>query len=166
MTPTENCYRIARHFESCRLSAYPDPFNPAIYTIAWGRTANVRAGDQCDQETADRWLSEDMETAGAIVERYAPSVNQMQFDALTDFCYNVGPGIVGIKDGLIWLKQRDAQGRGQHSTLLRLTIEGDYGAAGAEFDKWDHAGGKEVKGLLARRDAERQLYAGIVPQLS
>ncbi len=35
---------------------------------------------------------------------------------------------------------------------------GNYGGAGNEFLKWDHAGGKVLKGLTRRRKAEWELF--------
>jgi lysozyme len=38
--------------------------------------------------------------------------------------------------------------------LLKDVNEGNFEAAATEFEKWDHAGGKVVAGLLRRRVAE------------
>ena len=46
----------------------------------------------------------------------------------------------------------------QQSTLLRLLNAGNFQAAADQFPRWDRAGGKEVVGLLARRNAERALF--------
>ena len=46
----------------------------------------------------------------------------------------------------------------QQSTLLRLLNAGNFQAAADQFPRWDRAGGKEVAGLLARRNAERALF--------
>ncbi len=63
-----------------------------------------------------------------------------QRTALADFVYNLGAGAFG------------------GSTLLKKLNAGDLTGAAAEFDKWDHAGGREVAGLLRRREAERQAF--------
>jgi lysozyme len=63
-------------------------------------------------------------------------VSQQQFDALCSLAYNVGCGSV------------------TKSTLLKKLNAGDIPGAAAEFVKWDHAGGKELAGLKARREAE------------
>ena len=43
-------------------------------------------------------------------------------------------------------------------TLLKLLNANDFAGAAAEFDKWDHAGGQVVAGLLRRRQAETALF--------
>lgn len=68
------------------------------------------------------------------------SVTQNQFDALCDFIYNLG--IENFRS----------------STLLRKLNTGDYQGASEEFTRWDMAGGKEVMGLLKRRQAEKGLF--------
>ena len=60
--------------------------------------------------------------------------------ALLDFIYNLGGGNF------------------RSSTLLRKLNAGDYAGAAAEFDNWDHAGGKVLAGLLKRRQAETDLF--------
>jgi len=127
----------------------------AIPTIGYGHTHGVKMGDVCTEEQAEAWLSEDMEASATIVGNYFPNVTQNEFDALCDFCYNVGPGLRGVKDGLIWLKS------GEHSTLMKLVLEGDMAAAADEFPKWNLSGGKVLPGLVVRRAAERQLFLGL-----
>jgi lysozyme len=42
--------------------------------------------------------------------------------------------------------------------MLRDLNSGDFANAAEQFDKWDHAGGKVVAGLLRRREAEQALF--------
>src|SRR6185436_19963236 len=67
---------------------------------------------------------------------------QRQFDALVSFVFNVGSGINGFAG----------------STLLRLLNRGDYSGAASQFTLWDHVGGVENAGLLARRQAEKAMF--------
>lgn len=60
--------------------------------------------------------------------------------ALTDFVYNLGAGAF------------------KSSTLLRDINSGNMAAAEAQFDLWDHSGGKVLAGLLRRRNAELALF--------
>jgi lysozyme len=69
-------------------------------------------------------------------------LTQGQFDALVDFCFNLG------------------EGRLAGSTLLRELNAGLYAAAGQQLLAWDHAGGKVIPGLKARREAELALWTG------
>lgn len=70
------------------------------------------------------------------------AITQGQFDALVDFCYNLGAG------------------RLAGSSLLRELNAGRYDAAGEQLISWDHAGGMVNAGLKARREAEFQLWNG------
>jgi GH24 family phage-related lysozyme (muramidase) len=44
------------------------------------------------------------------------------------------------------------------STLVTLLNAGDFNGAALELDKWDHANGKVIAGLLRRREAETALF--------
>jgi len=65
---------------------------------------------------------------------------QGQFDALVDFCFNLGAG------------------RLAESSLLRELNAGQYQAAAEQLLNWDHSGGVVNAGLKARREAEFQLW--------
>jgi lysozyme len=73
------------------------------------------------------------------------SLTQSQFDALVDFCFNLG------------------QGRLAASTLLKDLNEGRFDEAGDQLLRWDHAGAGVSAGLKARREAEFQLWTGAEP---
>ncbi|EAA7932780.1 lysozyme, partial [Salmonella enterica subsp. enterica] len=67
-------------------------------------------------------------------------LTQGQFDALVSFAYNLGARTLST------------------STLLRKLNAGDYAGAADEFLCWNKAGGKVLKGLTRRREAERALF--------
>jgi lysozyme len=126
---------LTESFEGVRLTAYQD--SVGRWTIGYGHTAGVQPGDVCTQEQADEWLQEDMAWAERVVNALVTiPLSQGEFDALVDFTFNLGSGSL------------------QHSTLLSLVNAGDFEAAALEFEKWDHAGGVVVAGLLRRRQAE------------
>ena len=79
-------------------------------------------------------------------------LNQNQFDALLSLLYNTGPGVPGVKDGVILLKN------GKPSTVLTRVNEGAFDLAAAEFPKWNKAGGGEVRGLTNRRLEEKAIF--------
>jgi lysozyme len=86
-------------------------------------------------------LSTDVQEAEQSVARLVKvALTQGQFDALVDFCFNLGAA------------------RLASSTLLRELNVGDYQAAARQFLVWDHAGGAVVAGLEARREAELKLW--------
>jgi lysozyme len=131
--------QLTEQFEGCKLTAYQD--SRGIWTIGYGHTANVRAGQTCTQEQAEQWLSEDIAWAESRVNAdvHVP-LTQGEFDALVDFVYNTGCGNF------------------EHSTLLKLINNGNYAEAAKQFEVWDKCDGKVVAGLLRRRLAEAKEY--------
>lgn len=76
----------------------------------------------------------------AIEHQVRVPLSQGQFDALADFCFNLGSG------------------RLASSTLLSLLNAGRYDAAREQLLRWDLAGGSVNAGLRARREAEYRLW--------
>lgn len=131
--------QLTERFEGCKLTAYQDQVGK--WTIGYGHTLNVFAGQTCTQEQAEAWLQEDMAWAVRVVNALVTvPLSQGEFDALVDFTFNLGSGSI------------------QHSTLLKLVNAQQFETAAKEFEKWDMAGGKHVAGLLRRRLAEEQEF--------
>ena len=102
------------------------------------------------QEQAEQWLEQDLRNAAAVVSLWVKvPLTQNQFDALVDFVFNVGQGMVGHRDGFVWLRG------GGHSSMLRYLNAGAYALAAEEFEKWNLP---PLPGILARRKAERALF--------
>lgn len=152
MTPSAACYDLIKRFEGFSEKAYLCP--AGVLTIGYGHTGiDVMPGQRVTKEQAGRTLKADVEKFADIVNKAVThKITQGQFDALVSFCFNLGPGRAGVKDGFVTLKS------GAPSTLLRKTNAGDKEGAAAEFMKWTKAGGVELKGLVARRAAEKDLY--------
>lgn len=130
---------LTEQFEGCSLVAYQDIVG--VWTIGYGHTRSVKAGDVCTREQAEAWLQQDIADAVQFVNDHVTvPLTQGQFDALVDFVFNLGDGAF------------------QSSTLLKLINAGDMEAATNEFEKWSHAGGKVVAGLLRRRQAEKEEF--------
>ena len=86
-------------------------------------------------------LIEDARQAEQAVARLVKvPLTQGQFDALTDFCFNLGAG------------------RLASSTLLKELNARNYESARDQLLRWDEAAGKVNTGLKARREAEYQLW--------
>lgn len=123
------------------LKAYWDE-NGKCWTIGYGHTANVHAGDTCTSAQADSYLLSDVATAVGTVKYYVTiALSQEEFDALVDLCFNIGSGNFC------------------RSTLLRCINNRDYKGAIAEFASWDKSGGMVLSGLKSRRAAEAALFA-------
>ena len=66
--------------------------------------------------------------------------SQAQFDAMASLCWNIGPGNFA------------------KSSVVRRFNDGNLMGAGDAFRLWNKAGGKVLKGLVNRREAERALF--------
>jgi lysozyme len=114
-----------------------------IPTIGYGHRllAHESFPDRITEERATEMLAEDVRQAEQAVERLVKvGLTQGQFDALTDFCFNLGAG------------------RLSSSTLLKTLNSGHYEAAREQLLRWDLAGGEVNSGLKTRREAEFQLW--------
>lgn len=134
---------LTEHFEGCRLKAYQD--QGGVWTIGFGHTLGVEAGDTCTLAQAYCWLLADVKDAVHYVTCLVRvPLTQGEFDALVDFVFNVGTHAFRC------------------STLLCLLNAGDFSGAAKEFDRWDYVAGKVCKALLLRREAEAQEFRGDV----
>lgn len=96
---------------------------------------------------AEQLLIADVATAcGAVEHLVHVPLTQSQYDALVDFCFNLG------------------RGRLAASTLLRELNAGNYDAARCQLLLWDRAGGHALPALQARRRAEFDLWGGASPE--
>lgn len=136
----ERALQLIREFEGLRLRAYDD--GTGVQSIGYGHTHGVSQGDTCTQEQAEAWLREDAAEAESAVRRLVTvPLSQSQIDALTSFVFNLGPNAL------------------ERSTLLLKLNAGDYSGAAAEFSRWVFAGGKQLPGLVKRRESEAELFA-------
>ncbi|AVU30240.1 muraminidase [Serratia marcescens] len=135
---------LIKRFEGLELKAYQD--SVGVWTIGYGWTQPVdgkKVGPDMviDQATADRLLK-----CGVV--QYEQGVNQLvkvkitqgQFDALVSFAYNLGLRSLST------------------STLLQKLNAGDNQGSADQFGCWVNAGGVELKGLVKRRSAEREMF--------
>lgn len=130
---------LIKQFEGCRLSAYKCP--AGVWTIGYGHTYGVKAGQKISQKQADEFLKEDLKSFEAAVNKYVKvSLTQNQFDALVSFSFNVGSEAL------------------RTSTLLRLLNQGKYEEAAEQFDRWVFVSFKKLDGLVRRRKAEKELF--------
>lgn len=141
-----------------KLAAYQD--SVGIWTICDGRTLGVTKGMRSTLGQCETWLHEDAGNAGKVIAKWVKTpITQDQYDALVLFVGNLGTGKPDVKDGFVWLKNRDKHGNARHSTLLNKINAGKCEAAVAEFPKWASAGGIPQQGLKVRRTYEAGLFA-------
>lgn len=144
---------LIKQFEGCArlrtdglVEAYPDPGTGSDpWTIGWGATGKgIGPGVVWTRAQCDARLERDLVRYAADVARALgdSATTQSQFDALVSFHYNTG-----------------AIAR---ATLTKQHKDGDQAGALREFARWNRAGGRVMKGLTRRRNAEAALYGKIV----
>jgi GH24 family phage-related lysozyme (muramidase) len=142
MQVSENGIKLIKSFEGCVLHAYKPVSTERYFTIGYGHYgSDVRENQTISQSEADTLLKFDLRVFEyAVNNQVKVSITQNQFDALVSFAYNCG------KEAL------------RTSELLKKLNDGDVKGASKEFEKWVHAGGKVLNGLVKRRKAEQELF--------
>ena len=127
-------------------------FEPEIYicpggwpTIGYGHVVRdaerERFTDGIDEAEAEDLMRLDVETAErAVLRLIRVPLEDGRFDALCSFTFNLGAGAL------------------QRSTLRRKVNREEHDAVPAELRRWVWAGGRRLKGLVRRREAEAELY--------
>jgi lysozyme len=134
---------LVKAFEGLRLEAYRCA--AGVLTIGWGSTGpHVRAGMVITEERAEELLLNDLRRFEVGVEALVGTVptDDNQFSALVSLAFNIGLGKLATS-----------------TVLKRHKLGNKIGAANA-FPMWNRAGGRILKGLINRREAERKLYLG------
>jgi lysozyme len=139
MKASERCIAQIKHFEGFRPTPYRD--SVGVLTIGYGETRHITPVDAITESEADLMLRAHCAELGSEISALVHvSLTQGQTDALIDFAYNLGAAALG------------------KSTLLEKLNEGDYETAANEFDRWIHADGKVLPGLVRRRRIEREWF--------
>ena len=125
-------------------------FSPSIYvcaggypTIGYGHVVlkDEDFGDGITPAWADELLRHDVRSAERAVLRHINvPLTDGQFDALVSFTFNLGAGAL------------------QRSTLRRAVNREAHADVPAQLRRWVWAGGKRLRGLVRRREAEALLY--------
>ena len=128
-------------FEGCKLTAYRCP--AGVWTIGVGHTRGVKQGQKITEAQAISLLKGDLLPCENYVNNLGVCKTQGQFDALVDFCFNLGTGALGRSTLLKFIRQ------GKAEQYIR-----------GEFAKWVKSGGKTLSGLVKRRAWEADRYFG------
>lgn len=125
---------LIKSFEGCKLTAYQDAVG--VWTIGWGHTGGVKAGQKITQAQADEYLRKDLAKFEAAVNKInTVNFNENQFSALVSFAYNCGTG-----------------------NLNKLCIGRTKAEIGSKMLEYNKAKKKVLAGLTRRRKAENKLY--------
>jgi GH24 family phage-related lysozyme (muramidase) len=130
---------LIQRFEGFSARAYRCP--AGYWTIGYGHLCAPDHPTVSEAE-AEVLLIKDVRIAErAVVRLISRALTQNQFDALVSFTFNLGSGAL------------------QRSRLRQVVNRGDDERVGQELLRWVYAGGKPLKGLVLRRQAEVALYA-------
>lgn len=144
MKTSDKGIAFIKSFETLQLKAYKAVPTERYHTIGYGHYGpDVIPGMVITEPEAEALLQTDLVDFEMCVNRSTAGWNlrQCQFDALVSLAYNVGVNAF------------------RNSTLLKLVKQGaDEATIRAEFGKWCHSGGRVLKGLQRRRQAEADMY--------
>jgi len=130
---------LIKDFEGCILQTYDD--GVGVLTIGYGHTQGVTWGQTITQLQAEEILKQDLNYfEKSVTDLVKVPLTDNQFAALVSFTFNVGVGAL------------------TESTLLRSLNQSKYQTAADQFLRWVNGGGKEMAGLVRRREAERTLF--------
>lgn len=131
---------LLKTFEGLRLEAYLCP--AGVWTIGYGHTDGVKAGDKVDEAAAGALLRDDLAKFERCVSRaIVRPMNQNQFDAFVCLAFNIGCGAFAGST---------AARRFNADLPPKLVTEA--------MKRWNKAGGKVLAGLVRRREAEAALF--------
>lgn len=135
MRTSQTGINLIKQFEGCRLTAYKCA--AGVWTIGYGHTAGVKAGQKITQVQAESFLKNDLVKFEKLVEKYDSKYhwNQNQFDALVSFAFNVGS-----------IYQLTANGTRSIKTIAEKMLQ------------YNKVAGKTLSGLTKRRQAEQDLF--------
>lgn len=152
--PKTSVSDVVAQFEGKTLTVYEDPLG--LQSIGYGHVLTpeeIKSGEiiiegnpvnfnnGITEEQALKLLNQDLEPIRqAVDELVTVPLTQNQLEALTSFAFNVGLETF------------------RRSTLLKVLNEGKYEQVPDEMRKFARAGGRELPGLVKRREAEIELW--------
>jgi lysozyme len=148
MTINKATLDLMKEFEGLRLEAYPDPGTGGEpITIGYGTTARAgvgitpKLGMRITKAEAEEYFRRTLvKFADEIRPAIKRPINENQFGAFMSLAYNIGPGAF------------------KRSSALRKFNAGDIAGAADAILLFNKAGGKVMRGLQRRREAERALF--------
>ena len=139
--PSPAAFGVIKHFEGYSPIIYKDA--AGYPTIGFGHL--IKPGEKIEEpllgNAAERLLQEDIAPKAAAVNQYVRvPLFQGQYDSLISWTYNLGEGAL------------------KSSTMLKKINAARHDEVPTQIKRWNKAGGKVLKGLERRREAEAALY--------
>lgn len=140
MDVPSNTIDLAMAFEGFYSKPYLCP--AGYWTIGWGHLCS-KDHPPITKEQGQRYLAKDLHTAFSGTLRICPILLMMPevwLGAICDFVFNLGVG------------------RLQSSTLRRRINAEEWDDVPYELSRWVYGGGKKLRGLVLRREAESAFF--------
>lgn len=139
--PSPAAIGVIKHFEGYSPVVYQDA--AGYNTISFGHL--IKPGEKIQEpllgDAAEGLLQQDIKPRTAAVNaRVSVPLFQGQFDAVLSWTYNLGEGAL------------------KSSTMLKKINARRHEEVPGQFKRWNKAGGRMLKGLEHRREAEAVLY--------
>ena len=134
MKTSANGLKFIEAQEGIRLKVYLDSIGKPTIGVGHLILPGEDFSGGITQEQAQSLLASDVAKVDEVLTRLAPNLSQNQHDACASFGFNLGVG------------------------ALRQLLSHGIDQIPVQILKWDHAGGKEVPALLARRQRELALF--------
>lgn len=145
MTVNNATLRLIKEFEGFSANAYKD--STGVVTIGYGTTGRAgvgidpRMGDTITEAEAEYYLEKAIRKFADQIRPYITAeINENEFGAFVSLSYNIGPAAF------------------KKSSALRHFNAGDKEKAAKSILLWNKAGGKVLRGLVRRREAEKALF--------
>lgn len=130
---------IIKEFEGLRLTSYLCP--AGVWTVGYGHTGpDVYKGLSITRETAEDLLRGDLLYFEHGVDSLIETATENEFSAMVSLAFNIGLGNF------------------KKSSVLKYHNLGKRAQAANSFLLWIKGGGRQLPGLIRRRNAERSLY--------
>ena len=135
---------LIKRWEGCKLKAYK--CSAGVWTVGYGLTTSagfIEVGPDTviTQAEADWYLEKTVEKFLAEIKpAITAPINENELGAFTSLAYNIGPTAF------------------RKSSALRHFNDGNKDRVPTSIRMWRKAGGKVVKGLVNRREAEVDLF--------
>jgi len=110
--------------------------------LSGGSIVDIRKETISDDDVRAILADDVQSTERCVNQLVAVPLTQSQFDALVSFTFNVGCGALS------------------RSTLLELLNRADYNSVPDQLRRWTQAKGKQLQGLVNRREREAELWQG------
>lgn len=138
---TQNCIDIIKHYEGFSSKPYVCPAGYLTIGIGHLILPNEKF-DEVTVEEGENILRKDLiKSEKSVLRCIKVPLEDHQFDALVSFTFNLGGGAL------------------QCSTLRQKINREEHEDVPDEFRRWVFAGGRELKGLVKRRETEAILYS-------